>query len=97
MASAPSSRWKPSGFHTLNHQPISIGKNVFILTFSNLDVLCFFQELCGWFLCFFWGGFVVPGTLPRCQEVLEVVDGGSAKEDGSIRAWVFIGEVVMTR
>ena len=40
---------------------------------------------------------MVPGTLPRCQEVLEVVDGGSAKEDGSIRAWVFIGEVVMTR
>ena len=54
MASAPSSRWKPSGFHTLNHQPISIGKNVFHLTFSNLYVLCFFKS-CGWFHCFFWG------------------------------------------
>ena len=46
---------------------------------------------------FFLGGFVVPVPPPHCQEVLEVVDGGSAKEDGSIRALGFVGEVVMNR
>jgi len=34
------------------------------------------------FFVFFWHK-----TPPPLSEVLEVVDGGSAKEDGSIRAW----------
>ena len=55
-------------------------------------MLCCFKSCFGgfisflfFFVFFFWGGFC--GTPPPLSEVLEVVDGGSAKEDGSIRAW----------